>query len=135
MKAAASYFEAILNATTESVFLVDANGLVLTVNEMAASRLNHSRAEMEGKCIFDFFPPEVSESRRMHLTQVAQSGVPRYTEDQRGERHFSMNYYPIKEPGGGVEMVAVYATDITVRKLAEQAIRDSQERYRRFAIH
>jgi len=128
-----SYFEAILNATTESIFLVDVNGMLLAINDIAAARLNHSRAEMENKCIFDFFPPEVSESRRSHFLQVAQCGIARYIEDQRGERHFSMNYYPIKGSGDKVEMIAVYATDITTRKLAESALRDSESRYRRFA--
>ena len=133
VKPEASNFEAILNATTESIFLVDVSGTLLAINEIAASRLNHSRIEMEGKCIFDFFPPEVSESRRNHFFEVAQCGVARYTEDQRGERHFSMNYYPIKGSQGRVEKIAVYATDITTRKLAETALRDSESRYRRFA--
>jgi diguanylate cyclase (GGDEF)-like protein/PAS domain S-box-containing protein len=133
VKPEANYFEAILNATTESIFLVDVSGTLLAINDIAASRLHHTRAEMEGKSIFDFFPSEVAESRRNNFFEVARSGVARYTEDQRGDRHFSMNYYPIKDAGGTVEAIAVYATDITTRKVAEKALRDSESRYRRFA--
>jgi diguanylate cyclase (GGDEF)-like protein/PAS domain S-box-containing protein len=133
VKSAASYFEAILNATTESVFLVDVEGVVLTVNETAAARLMQSRADLIGKSIYEFFPPEVAAVRLRHTQEVVHSGLSKYAEDQRDGRHFSMNYHPIKGSDGKVKAVAVFATDITARKLAEQALHGSELRYRRFA--
>jgi diguanylate cyclase (GGDEF)-like protein/PAS domain S-box-containing protein len=128
MKDPSGYFEAILNATMESVFLVDIRGYVLAINETAASRLGRSRQDIEGRVVFDFFPPEVAAQRRAHFDAVAQSGLHRATEDMRGSRHFAMNYFPVRNGQGVVEAVAVFATDITERKTSENALRLTQER-------
>jgi len=128
MKDPSGYFEAILNATAESVFLVDVQGCVLAVNETAASRLGKSRQEIQGQLVFDFFPPDVAAQRRAHLEAVIQTGMHRYTEDMRGGRHFSMNFFPVRDSTGAVEAVAVFATDITERKQSETALRLTQER-------
>ncbi|MFZ3220323.1 MAG: PAS domain S-box protein, partial [Rhodoferax sp.] len=119
-------FEAILNATTESIFLVDTQGVVLAINETAAQRLNQTRESLEGQCIFAFFPPEVAAIRRRNLEEVVSSGQSRHTEDQRGARYFSLNYYPMLNDAGTVESVVVYAADITPQKLAQNALQDSE---------
>jgi diguanylate cyclase (GGDEF)-like protein/PAS domain S-box-containing protein len=119
-------FEAILNATTESIFLVDTQGVVLAINETAAQRLNQTRDSLEGQCIFAFFPPEVAAIRRRNLEEVVRSGQARHTEDQRGARYFSLNYYPMQNDAGTVESVVVYAADITTQKLAQNALQDSE---------
>ena len=114
-------FEAILNATTESMFLVDQQGTALVVNATAARRLNVAATDMLGKSIFDFFPPDVAASRRATMDDVFQTGQSKHLEDARDGRCFSLNYYPVKRQEGSVEAVAVFAQEITERKLAEQA--------------
>jgi diguanylate cyclase (GGDEF)-like protein/PAS domain S-box-containing protein len=118
--------EAILNATTESVFLVDTQGLVLVINETAAQRLNQTRKCLIGKCIFDFFPPDVAAVRRHNLEEVVRSGLARHTEDTRGGRFFSLNYYPVLGDNGRVDAVAVFAADITESKLAREKLHNSE---------
>lgn len=127
MKQKPDYFEAILNATTESIFLVDTQGFVLAVNDTAARRLHRSRAEMIGKYVFDYFPPDVAAVREGKLQEVIQSGLSTHTEDTRGGRFFSLTYYPIKDGQGRVDAVAVYAADISDRKWAEKALIESEE--------
>lgn len=127
------YFEAILNASAESIFLVDVQGLVLTVNETAAQRLNQNRADMIGKFVSDFFPPDTAAVRKRNFEEVLSSGLPVHTEDTRAGRFFSLDYYPVKDDSGKVNAVAVYAAEITARKQAEEALRKSENRYRRFA--
>lgn len=114
-------FEAILNATTESVFLVDPKGTALVVNATAARRLNVAVADVLGKSVFDFFPASVAASRKATLDEVFQTGLSKYLEDARGKRQFALNYYPVKGASDSVEAVAVFAQEITERRLAEQA--------------
>ena len=114
-------FEAILNATTESIFLVNPQGAILAINATAAKRLKLEPAQLVGQSAFDYFPPEVAASRRAALSEVFQTGHVINTEDARGERYFSLNYYPVQEEHGKVEAVVVFALDISERKRAERA--------------
>ena len=54
---------ALLNATTESAFLVDLEGHILAVNKVATERLGRSVNELVGQRVMDCFPPGVAKSR------------------------------------------------------------------------
>lgn len=116
LKQSKDQLAAILNSTTESIFQVDVNGIILATNEVGAHRFDKEPQDMVGKCSFDFFPPEVAASRRNTLAEVFRTGKGKYTEDTRNDRHFSMNYYPISGKDGKTESVVVYAADITERR-------------------
>jgi diguanylate cyclase (GGDEF)-like protein/hemerythrin-like metal-binding protein/PAS domain S-box-containing protein len=107
---------AILNATTESVFHIDRNGLILAMNDIAAHRVQKEQQDMIGKCAFDFFPPEVATGRRASLAEVFRTGKRLYAEDKRNGHFFSLNYYPIIGDAGEVSSVVVYAANITERR-------------------
>jgi diguanylate cyclase (GGDEF)-like protein/PAS domain S-box-containing protein len=112
-------FEAILNATTESIFLVDRDGTILSINDTAAHRLNSTPQQLLGRCAFDLFSPELSATRRATLEEVFRTGVLRYVEDMRAGRSFALNYYPVVGDDQVVESVVVLASEITSRKRAD----------------
>ncbi|MES2879128.1 MAG: EAL domain-containing protein [Pseudomonadota bacterium] len=122
-----NHLEATLNATTESVFLLDNQGFVLEVNETGAKRLNKSRSELSGTYVFDFFPPDSAAVRVSAFQDVVRSGLVKHTEDSRDGRIFSLTYYPVTDQNGHVDAVAVYAAEITARKRAEQSLLESEE--------
>jgi len=108
---------AILNATTESIFQVDADGTILSINEIGARRVKQSPQDMIGKNAFDYFPPEVAAGRRKQLAEVFRTGKEKHAEDSRNDLYFSLNYYPVPDSDGKVDSVVVYAADITERHL------------------
>ncbi|WP_114969816.1 PAS domain S-box protein [Rhodoferax ferrireducens] len=114
-------FEAILNATSESIFLADRNGVLLAINATAAHRMNSEPGQLLGQCVFDKFPPGVAATRRASLAEVFATGQGQYTQDMRANRAFALNYYPVAGPDGAIASVAVFAADITERQQAEQA--------------
>jgi PAS domain S-box-containing protein len=82
---------ALLNAPTDSALLIDARGMILALNETARTRLaahatqtNGDDAEQFiGQCVYDLFPPELAEHRRVRNEEVIRSGQPARFEDQR----------------------------------------------------
>ena len=123
LKNSKNQLTAILNSTTESIFQVDENGIILTINDNAARRVKKESKDMIGRCAFDFFPPEVSTSRRESLAEVFRTGAGIHTEDKRNDHFFSLSYYPIIDNNGKVASVVVYAADITERKKVEAEVR------------
>jgi PAS domain S-box-containing protein len=116
-------FEATLNATTESIFLLDSAGDIMLINETAARRMGARKDEMIGRCVFDYFPPGVAASRRGHVEDVFRSGQMLTMEDERSGHCFSNIFYPILDANGQTRAVVVFASDITARRASEQQIR------------
>jgi len=119
---------AILDATTETMILIDYQGVVIVVNQITCKRLGIKKEDLIGHCIYDFFPPEVAENRRRKYEAVFDTGKPVRFEDNRAGRIFNQNVYPVFGDKGRVEKVAVFASDITERKQTEEALVESKMR-------
>ena len=134
---------ALLDATTETALLIDSEGRILALNEVAYERLKRlspkpvgdRRQELLGQNVFDLFPSGLAEQRKARNEGVIRSGVPSRFEDERIGRWMDNTIYPIFNRDGDVVKLAVFSYDITDRKWAEaalhRALRDEQERARR----
>jgi len=114
---------ALVNATNDSVFLIDTAGTVLALNEITAKRLGKRVDEILGSCLYDFLPLDVAQRRKKRLDEVFHTGKPAYFEDERQGIWFDTCGYPILDAKGKVARLAIYGRDITERKQAEEEIR------------
>lgn len=122
---------ALLNANLESAMLVDSQGIVLAVNEIGAMRFNTTVDRMVGRSSYDFFSSsEIAEKRRDLLAEVIRSQQPLQFEDERDGLILNINIYPVKDIEGNIFRLAIFSRDITQRKLAEQRLRESENKYR-----
>lgn len=133
---------ALLDATTETALLIDLEGGILDLNEVAFERLRRlsrkavcdGRAELVGRNVFELFPPGLGEQRKARNDAVIESGVPARFEDERAGRWMDNTIYPIFDANGNVAKLAVFSYDITDRKWSEltlhRALREEQERAR-----
>ncbi len=112
--------QTLLNAPHESALLLDLEGLVVAINQVAARRLGSSPEEMAGRRVFDYLPPEAARERQARVAEVVGSGQGLRFEDQRGGRWFDNALYPLLDSQGAVWRVAVFSQDITQRKEHEQ---------------
>ena len=119
---------AILDATTETIVLFDREGIVHAANQIVCDRLETTKEEFIGKRIYDFFSPDVAEGRKQKWHEVFVTGRPVTFEDSRKNMTFEQKAYPILDKEGQAQMVVAFANDKTDRNLAEEALRESQQR-------
>ena len=122
----------LIEANPESLFLLDTRGVILAANRVAAQRLDKPLEEIIGADAFALVPPELGRKRFEIFQQVVATGSPERFEDVRGEFHLDISMTPIFNQGKVVQ-VAVLAVDVSLRKLAEAALRESEQRFRLMA--
>jgi len=120
---------AILDATLESIYLFDREGIVIDANITAAARLKKDLAALKEMKIPDFLPEGISEIRLSHLEEVFISGKSVQFVDQRDNYIFEHNFFPVFNHDE-VEHVVSFSRDITENRKTEQALRESEERVR-----
>jgi PAS domain S-box-containing protein len=121
---------ALLNAPTDPALLIDKHGTILALNEAAAEALGGTVDDLVGVCGFDLFPTDVAARRRKKVDEAVRSGKPLLFEDERDGRRFSNSFYPVAGAAGEVERLAIFAVDITERRRAQEALRESETKFR-----
>jgi PAS domain S-box-containing protein len=110
----------LIDATTEALLLVDAEGKILVTNETTAQRFGKTKKDLVGSCLYDHLPPEVAEHRRAQNEKAILTGSPVLFEDKREGKSFISNIYPVFDDGKKVSKLAIFAIDITERERMEQ---------------
>ena len=105
--------QALLNACTDFMVLIDITGTIIYINKAAAQNLGRSVKELLGTCLFDYLPKEVVNRRKIYFEQVTSSGKPvRFKDDNRGRLVYS-SLFPVYNELGKVIKIAIYARNIT----------------------
>jgi len=130
LKESEGRFRTLIEDSPESLFLTDMQGTILAASRVAARRLGKNLAQIIGISAYDLFPPEVAAHRRMMFEEAVATGRPVHLEDARDGRNFDIYYNPILDGDGKVSRMSVLGIDITDRKNAERALKDSEARSR-----
>jgi len=121
---------ALINAPTESAMLIEPSGIIVAINEIGAQRLGGTVEEVLGKNAYELIGSELAETRKLHISSVLETGEPVSFEDLRAGRRMLLNVYPVKDPDGSVERIALFARDVTEQREAEAALVRSEQRFR-----
>ncbi len=121
-------FRALLDATSDAAFLLDAEGIYLAMNETTVTRLGKSADTLLGVCAYDHVDADVAQKRRAMVNEVVTSGKPLHFVDQRDGLLLENRLYPIFGAENKVEMVAAYSRDITESELDKEELRYAHAR-------
>jgi PAS domain S-box-containing protein len=110
---------ALLDAPTESAFLLDTSGKILALNKTAEERLANYDSQLIGKNVFHLFNRDVARQRLKYHRQVVRTGKPVQYIDQRENRWFQTQVIPILDSKGEAASIALYSRDITELKKNE----------------
>jgi formate hydrogenlyase transcriptional activator len=132
-------YEKAIEGLDEMILVVDRDYRYVLANRAFLNRRGMEREQLIGRPLAEIMGPGVFDtSIKPKLDECFQGRVvtfeKRYKYPVLGERDFSVSYFPLAGPSG-IERVAVVMQDITDRKVVEQSLRASEDRFRDLVEH
>ncbi len=128
-------FRAISETAGDSIFVITPDGKLSYVNELAAQSFGITPSALIGREVRELFPPETFERQWGRLQKVFKTGESLYAESMarfpRGDVWQETWLTPLRDESGRIIAVLGDSRDITQRKKAEEALRESEMEYRR----
>ncbi len=121
-----------------AVYVKDREGRKILANHADLANIGKSESEVIGKTDFDVYPPEVAEriaavDREIITYGKSIVGAEVLLENQKGRRIWMLNSkLPLRNKNNEIIGIVGIALDISDRKLAEEALRGSEDKYRQF---
>lgn len=127
--------EALLELIPAMVWYKDTHNRIVRANRRAAESINKTVAEVEGQSTYDLYPEEAEKYYQDDL-EVITSGQPKlgivelYRTASGEKRWVQTDKVPYRNAQGSVMGVLVLAQDISERRRAEEALRESEQHLR-----
>ena len=128
-------YRAIVQSSPDAITQSDLNGRILMCNTQTALLHGYERPEdLIGKSVFDLFPPDELERAKVNLQKTFMEGIVRNAEyrflkKDGSQFHAELSATLILDADGKPESFMAMTRDITERKRAENALRESEERF------
>jgi PAS domain S-box-containing protein len=128
-------YKALVESAEDPIFVFGRDGRFQSVNAAAGRHFRGRPEDLIGRTMHEVFPPAVANRQWGVVQHVFDTGLPVTADEEAvefpiGRRWFNTTLVPIKDVRGEVRSVVGIARDITGRRLAEESLRQSEERYR-----
>lgn len=136
LKESEEKYRSLVESSEDAIYVVDNECHYLFANSKYLSRLGVQIDQFVGKAYREFHTPEGAKDFEKKVKSVFKTGQSLSYEhrSQRDNRYFIRTLSPVKDPDTGKPTaVTVISKDITDRKQAEEALQESEERFRKFA--
>jgi PAS domain S-box-containing protein len=122
--------EAILRALPDLIFRIAADGTLTGFNGSEDAPLLKPPDQFLGRCLADVVPPDIAEATRHHIKLALETGqvqLYEYGIEIDGVRH----RFEARITAHGEDGVLAVVRDVTERRAAQEALRRSEQHYRR----
>jgi len=129
-----SKYRTLLENLPQKIFLKDAHSAYISCNENYARDLGIMPEEIRGKTDYDFFPRELADQYSADDKRILESGQAERLEEQYvkdGKKTWvATTKTPVRDDSGAVTGLLGAFLDITDRKQTEDALLESEEKFR-----
>lgn len=138
--ASETYLNAILNYSPALISVKDLDGNVVLASDHFKHMADINESGFVGKNVFDVFPPDIAQSM-WDIDLAAKNNQQTYEVEldlmhKDGSLHtYLMVKFPLRNKDEKIFGVCTIGTDISERKLAENALREQQSRLNYMAFH
>jgi PAS domain S-box-containing protein len=113
---------------------------IMRANRLAAESINRTPEQVEGRSTYELYPDEAEQYYRddLEVLRSGQSklGIEELYQTSSGEKRWVLtDKVPYRDPQGQIMGVLVFTQDITERRQAQQALHESEARFRAFMDH
>jgi PAS domain S-box-containing protein len=134
LKASESRYRAVAEAAQDYIYMIDKDYSLAYVNEAGARLFRSTPTKLIGKKLKEIFPMEVYKEQSKSIKKVLDTEEEAYVEREyplHGKTIWlSARLAPVHDGEGNVARVLGMSRDITKRKEAEIALRESEEKFR-----
>lgn len=122
-------YRTFMNSATDNTYLKDDQLRYLMVNKAQEEFFGKTAEQILGKTDFDLMPNQAAQACQISDQMVLKSRQTILNHEQMGNRIYETRKFPVSLRNGKTG-VGAYIRDITEQQIANQAIRESQEKYR-----
>lgn len=132
-------YRMVFESSPEIIAMMDLDGKVLSINPAAESLTGYAKSEIVGRMFFDLpilNPAEITdykENFRRHISGESTDVIELQITDRHGGKRWVETHASVLKKDGAPQAMQVIVRDITERVKAEQALRESEQKYRALA--